>query len=115
MAVRDRGAIVNHEDKLCQLIATYDALGVAGKVYVDPKPNANQPTDFNGAHMLISIESKTKPEDGHTSVVRDELKGCTVVDPTTDPYECTIGYEEAWRYIFGRGRTLLVTDGSPNL
>lgn len=97
----------NHEDKLYQLTAAYDAMGVKGKVMFDPKPNPTEATDFNGAHMLISIEPQTPPEDGHTSVFLDELKDCDV-DPA-DPYSCTIGYEEGWRYIFASGRTLIVS------
>jgi hypothetical protein len=101
----------NHEDKLYELMATYDALGVKGKTYFDPKPNPNEATDFNGAHMLISIESETPPADGHTSVIKDEFKGCSSV--ASDPFACTIGYEEAWRYIFGSGKTLRLSDGDP--
>ena len=62
--------------------------------------------DFGTNHMLISIDSKTEPGEGHTSVVNDKYTDCP---PGTDPDACTIGYEEAWRYIFGSGRQLRVS------
>jgi hypothetical protein len=95
----------NHEDKLFELIGTYDALGMKGRILFEPRPHPDKAIDFGTNHMLISIDSKTPPDEGHTSVVNDEYKDCT---PGSDPDACTIGYEEAWRYIFGSGRQLYV-------
>jgi hypothetical protein len=103
---------LNHEDELYMQIGVYNALGMEGWAIFDPEPN--EKTDFNGAHVLLSIDAETPPKDGHTSVVRDEYKklydhstGTTSQDDcqatADDPYACTIGYEDAWRYIFGGG------------
>jgi hypothetical protein len=112
---------LNHEDELYKQIGVYNALGMEGWTIFDPEPN--EVTDYNGAHVLLSIDSKTCRKNGHTSVVRDEYKedckGCEDCEecedcvPTGgDPFACTIGYEEAWRYIIGDGRipTKLSTD-----
>ena len=64
----------------------------------NPQPGTTW--DFLGAHMLISTDELTTREDAHTSVVSDSYENC---DPNSDPNQCVIGYEPAWRCILGTG------------
>ena len=106
---------------LYEVVKAWRRFGMERPLYFLPS-STTTPADFDGAHMLISRDPDTTFREAHNSVVFgvycEDYEPIDPNDPDGDDkcvdFGNSIGYEPAWRCLFGTGNADASTDPTAN-